>query len=553
MQNLTRSAVASLWLVSLLPQVGCSGADTKPPADQPSEVDDPPPATEGRFLLELEAMKLPLSQGKASALKVTIERDDGFQGAVEITAAGLPDGVVAEPLTIASDETEAVLELRADAGAPHSLPTAVTIRGESDEVRDERHLTVTVCGASGAVDTSFEGGKVVVPVGGADAYAYAMAAQPDGKLLLVGTSREPGGDFAVARFERDGRLDTSFGEDGVATTDLGSNADVARAVAVDEQGRIVVAGTTSTDANGLDFAVARYSSDGGLDESFGEHGTTIVSFGDDADTAYALVLQADGKIVVGGDGNRGDGASGLDFALLRLADDGQLDESFGDGGLVTQSIATLGGRDSIYALTLQTLDGEQRIIAAGGEGDFALARFRADGSLDASFGEQGKRRNIFGSVIGAARALALTADNRLVVAGHAAHDFALAELTEQGDLATEFGDEGKLVTAVSLDNWDEAHGVGVQGDGKLLVAGWAYEGNGSSGNTALVRYDATGALDDTFGEGGIVITEVGAANKADQGSALLIQPDERVPSERILVAGFASGSFSQFALTRFWR
>ncbi|HET7545649.1 MAG TPA: hypothetical protein VFK05_37535, partial [Polyangiaceae bacterium] len=74
-----------------------------------------------------------------------------------------------------------------------------------------------------------------------------------------------------------------------------------------------------------------------------------------------------------------------------------------------------------------------------------------------------------------------------------------------------------------------------------------------SGNTALVRYDARGALDNGFGDQGIVITEVAAASKADQGSALVLAPDERVPSERILVAGFANVSFSQFAVTRYWR
>jgi uncharacterized delta-60 repeat protein len=553
MQTLTRSALASLWLVSLLPPVGCSSTDPKPPADQAGEVEDPPPAGEGRFLLELGANKLPLAQGEGDALKVTIEREGGFEGAVEIRAVGLPEGVTAKPLTIASDETEAVLELSAERGAPHSLPTHVVIRGESDELRGERELTVTVCGAPGAVDTSFQGGKVMVPVGGADAYAYAMAAQPDGKLLVVGTSHQNGGDFALLRFERDGAIDESFGEAGVSTTEIGSGADVARAVAVDREGRIVVAGTTTSATHGLDFAVARYRSDGQLDPTFGQEGKAIVSFGDGADTAYALALQADGKIVVAGDASRDDAGSGLDFALARLSEDGQLDESFGDGGMTTQSIATLGARDSIYALSLQTLEGEQRIVAAGGEGDFALARFRADGSLDPSFGEQGKLSGLFGSVIGAARALALTAENQIVVAGHSQHDFALAKLTEGGELARDFGDEGKVVTAVSRDNWDEAHGVGVEADGKLLVAGWTYEGAGSSGNTALLRYDAGGRLDRSFGDGGVVITEVAAPSKADQGSALLIQPDERVPSERILVAGFASGGFSQFALTRFWR
>lgn len=513
---------------------------------------DPPPG-EGRFLLSLEASKLPVLQGDSSRVTVTVERKDGFQGAVDISAHGLPPGVVAKPLTIAADETSAELEISAPKSAPHSLPTHVEIRGKADQLEDSRELTVTVYGSPGSLDTSFQGGKVLVPVGGTDAYAYAMAAQPDGKILIAGTSHDHAGDFSVLRFTRDGELDSSFGSGGVVTTEIGQSADVARAIAVDEMGRIVVAGSANSASTGLDFAVVRYLADGELDSSFGSRGKTLVSFGDDADTAYSLLLQSDGKIVVGGESSRGSSQSGVDFALLRLDADGKPDESFGDAGLVTSSIAKLSARDSIYALALQTIAGEERIVAAGGEGDFMLARFRADGALDQTFGEQGKVTGLFGSTIGAARALVITPAGEIVVAGHAHHDFALAKLDESGVLDGGFGSEGKVLTAVSEDNWDEAQGLALEADGKLLVAGWTYEGNSSSGNTALLRYDADGALDPSFGEAGIVITEVAATKKPDQGSALLVSPDERVPSERILVAGFASDSFSQFAVTRFWR
>ena len=544
--------LASLWLVSLLP-AGCSSSDNKtalPPDEQPEEMVDPPAS--GRFLLSLDAAKLPLPQGEGDSLTVTVERQNGFEGAVEISAQGLPEGVVAAPLTIPEGETEAVLELRAEAKAPHSLPTTVTISGNSAKLHDERELTLTVCGAPGAVDTSFRGGNVMVPVGAGDAYAYAMAAQPDGKVVVVGTSHEHSGDFAIVRFERDGDIDTSFGDAGLVMTQVGAGADVARAVAIDEQGGIVVAGTADG-AHGLDFAVVRYLENGQLDDSFGTGGRTLVTFGEDADTAYAIALQSDGKIVVGGDSNRGSSQSGLDFALLRLTQDGKPDDSFGEAGLTTLSVAQFGGRDSIYALALQEISGEQRVVAAGGEGDFTLARFRESGELDTSFGQQGKLSNLFGSTIGAARALTLTSDNEIVAAGHAQHDFALVKLSTKGTLVDTFGDAGKLTTAVSADNWDEAQGVGVQADGKLLVAGWTYEGNSSSGNTALLRYAAEGTLDESFGDAGIVVAQVAAPSKADQGSALLIQLDDRVPSERLLVAGFASAGLSQFALTRFWR
>ena len=552
MNNLTRSALASLVLVSLFPQLACSGSGSETTASPDPKPGEMTPPGEGRFLLTLEASKLPVLQGDSATVKVSVERKDGFEGPVELSAEGLPRGVVAAPLTIAADETSAELELSATDSAPHSLPTQVEIHGKSEELSDSRELSVTVYGPPGSVDTSFQGGKVLVPVGGTDAYAYAMTAQPDGKLLLAGTSHAHGGDFTVLRLNRDGELDTSFGSDGVVTTEVGEGSDVARAIAVDEAGRIVVAGSASG-ALGLDFGVVRYQPDGKLDESFGNKGRTIVSFGDDADTAYCLALQSDGKIVIGGDSSRSSGQTGLDFGLLRLDVDGKPDPSFGDAGLVSTTVATFSARDSIYALTLQDVAGEQRIVAAGGEGDFTLARFRADGTLDQTFGEQGKVTGLFGSTIGAARALSLTAEGDIVVAGHAQHEFALAKLRKSGALDAAFGVDGKVVTQVSDTNWNEAHGLGVQADGKLLVAGWTYEGNGSSGNTTLLRYDAQGTLDASFGQKGVVITEVAASSKPDQGSALLILPDERVPSERIMVAGFASGSFSQFAMTRFWR
>jgi len=552
MNHRIRLALASLCLISLFPQLACSGSDAKNGAPDPGtgEVTDP---GEGRFLLSLETNRLPVLQGDGARVRVTVERKDGFEGPVDVTVEGLPPGVVAQPLTIAANENSAELELSASAKAPHSLPMQVEIRGKADKLEAARELTVTVYGSPGSVDTSFQGGKVLVPVGGTDAYAYALAAQPDGKLLVAGTSHDHAGDFTVLRFTRDGELDPSFGSAGVVTTEVGQSSDIARAIAVDAQGRIVVAGTANSATTGLDFAAVRYLPDGKLDASFGNQGKTIVSFGDDADTAYALVLQSDGKIVIGGDSSRGSSQTGLDFALLRLAADGKPDSSFGQAGLVTSSVAKLSARDSIYALALQTIAGEERIVAAGGEGDFLLARFRGNGSLDEAFGEQGKVTGLFGSTIGAARALALTPEGDIVVAGHAQHDFALAKLGKSGALDAGFGEHGKVLTAVSKDNWDEAQGLAAEADGKLLVAGWTYEGNSSSGNTALLRYDADGALDPSFGESGIVITEVAAATKADQGSALLIAPDERVPSERILVAGFASASFSQFALTRFWR
>jgi uncharacterized delta-60 repeat protein len=151
-------------------------------------------------------------------------------------------------------------------------------------------------------------------------------------------------------------------------------------------------------------------------------------------------------------------------------------------------------------------------------------------------------------VFGAARAVAVTPDNELVIAGHIDHDFAVVKLSQAGAIDPVFG---MRTTKVVPSSWDEAQALVLDGD-KILVAGWAYEGNSSSGNFALVRYNANGELDSTFG-GGKVITPVAAGSKPDQATSMALQVDERVPTVRAIVGGFASTSNSDFAVARYWR
>ena len=109
------------------------------------------------------------------------------------------------------------------------------------------------------------------------------------------------------------------------------------------------------------------------------------------------------------------------------------------------------------------------------------------------------------------------------------------------------------MTAVQTSNWDEAQGLAIESDGKLVVAGWAYEGNSSAGNFAVVRYQPDGALDTTFGGTGIVLTPVAQGTKPDQASAVLLQVDDRIPTVRVLACGNASVTNSDIAVTRYWR
>ncbi|HEU5064712.1 MAG TPA: PASTA domain-containing protein [Gaiellaceae bacterium] len=377
--------------------------------------------------------------------------------------------------------------------------------------------------APGALDPSFgTGGKVTTALGPTDAEAYGLALQPDGKLVAAGyASNGSNNDFALARYSPNGSLDTSFGSGGKVTTSFGpSSHDGANALVRQPDGKLVAAGYTS-DGSGYDFALARYNADGSLDTSFGSGGKVTTPIGSGHDLAFALVLQPDGKLVAAGDSSNG---SDRDFALARYSPNGSLDTSFGSGGKVTTWIGS--GNDSAYALAVQpdgklvaggsNLQGSQSVVA--------LARFNTNGSLDSGFGTGGKVATAFGGYAWAT-ALALQPDGKLVVGGAGStgsqQGFALARYNQNGSLDTTFGSAGKVTTAIGSN--DGAKAVALQPDGKLVAAGYARAG--SADVFALARYGANGSLDTTFGSAGKATAAIGSD---DDASALALQPDGKL-------------------------
>ena len=547
---------AALALLTVL--AACGGGGSSDPVSSPGTgTSDPagtpaPPAAAG-FTIALSTQKAVILQGSSVTLDATITRDAGFDGAVDVAITGLPAGVSAATAAIAKGATVAHILLQADAAAPHSLPTDASVKGVSGTVSAAQPMTVTVRGLPGALDTSFgANGKAITGIG-SDDYAEAMAVQPDGKLVVAGHANMGGAtgtDFVLVRYQRDGAVDATFGNGGKVTTDIAGGSDQAFAVALQADGKIVVAGSNDVSPKGKSFALVRYNADGSLDTTFGNGGKVVTSFGSQSDTAYAVVVQPDGRIVAGGHANTA--LRGIDFALARYEANGTLDASFGNNGQVITPIHGLNGRDSIYALALQTTGGEVKIVAAGGEGDFTVTRYNANGSVDAGFGIGQRLDGAFGSVIGAARAVIVTADNKIVVSGHVNHDFALLQLSEDGIADEGFGGSGRVITKISATNWDEAHAVARQADGKLVVGGWLYAGNSSAGDFVVARYNTNGTLDADFGTGGITITAVAPGAKADEGRALILQADDRVPTVRSVLAGSANDSNSDFAVTRYW-
>ena len=302
----------------------------------------------------------------------------------------------------------------------------------------------------------------------------AVTVQADGKLLAAGHSSHSYGsakeDFLVVRYRPDKTPDPAFAGNGTTTLDFAGHEDQAKALAVQPDGKIVVAGYSvgldSDDVPSKDFALARYNANGTLDPGFSGDGTRTTNFAGD-DTAYDVALQPDGKILVAGS------SSGA-FALARYEPDGRLDHTFSGDGKLTVRFG--GQRDAgAHALTLR---GDGRIIAAGGgSAKFALVGLDPDGSLDSSFGGDGVVRTPFsggdGYPAGAEISDVTVIDGRLLAAGRAGENFGIARYRFDGRLDPAFSGDGKLRTDFRSHEYDAAAAIAVQDDGKVLVAGTA--------------------------------------------------------------------------------
>ncbi|HEV8718142.1 MAG TPA: hypothetical protein VGX03_35665 [Candidatus Binatia bacterium] len=378
--------------------------------------------------------------------------------------------------------------------------------------------------------------------------AAAIALQADGKIVAAGGADKR---FSLVRYDSDGSLDTSFGTEGKAITRISPDEDVgdiAQTLTPQADGKLVVVGT-SWSGTSNDFALVRYNSDGSLDASFGKGGKVITDLSAGYDDAFALAVQADGKLVVGGMATDG-------IALVRYNPDGSSDSNFNSRVMITRSKV---GKIVIHALALQS-DGKIAVAGAS-EGSFALVRYNSDGSLDASFGTGGKVTTPIGDGSAVAYALTLRADGKIVVAGITFNDhdfgFAVVCYNPNGSLDTNFGTGGKVVTAIGVRS-DEAHpfgkqlthksacrlcGVAIQADGKVVVVGSSL--NRGKFDFALVRYNPDGSLDASFGTNGQITTAIGAGD--DYAHAIALQKDGKI----IVAGGSSDGRNSTFALIRY--
>jgi uncharacterized delta-60 repeat protein len=392
--------------------------------------------------------------------------------------------------------------------------------------------------APGDLDPSFgNGGIVTTVVGGGGANALAIL--PNGKIVAVG-----GG---LARYLPDGSLDPVFDGDGKVTAGGGAG------VAIQPNGRIV------TVRGGNDFEVARYRRDGSLDPTFGGDGKVITDLGPSPEDAWDVVIQADGKIVVAGTRFEGDLLVG-DFAVVRYNPDGTLDADFGSGGIVLTQL-----QGEAFAVALQddgriVLAGTSAL--SGVSYDIALVRYEADGTLDTSFDGDGIAIVDLDSDAGdVATDVALQSDGKFVVAGwvdpkgpEVGGDFLLARFNPDGSLDTQgldpyldapFGVGGWVTTDFDAGD-EEAWAVAIESGGKIVVGGrTGVNPDETPSDFALARYNVDGSLDQTFGSGGKLTTEFETGDNGIGG--LAIQADGA-----IVAAGRGRiGGVRQFALARY--
>lgn len=374
----------------------------------------------------------------------------------------------------------------------------------------------------GGLDASFGvGGKVLTNFGGTGDMARSVVVQPDGKLVAAGTTNVNGAtDFALVRYYDNGALDPSFGVDGKVVTDFAGSYDSVGSLVLQADGKIIAGGWSVVDSI-ANFALARYNTDGTLDAGFGAGGKVRTDFGGVSAQVFATALQPDGKIVVAGYVNIDGGAQ---FALARYSPDGTLDAGFGSEGKVTTAFGADQGFSFAQANSL-AIQPDGRILAGGlafveGFG-FALARYNSDGTLDASFGAGGTVTTPFGSNC-RAFSIALQPDGKIVAAGTANSDFALARYNSDGTLDGDFGLGGKVITDIARSSG--ALAVAIQSDGKIVAVGQSFV-NGNY-DFAVARYGTNGSLDPDFAIGGKATTNF--ADLADQAFSVAIQSDGKI-------------------------
>ncbi len=324
--------------------------------------------------------------------------------------------------------------------------------------------------------------------------------QPDGKIISVGkTWNGTDYDFLVARFNNNGKVDSSFNANGQRITDLGGDDNVLSVFIQNDQ-KIILLGSS----NSL-FAMSRYNSDGTLDQTFHGDGKFILDFGL---PFSSIKVQDDGKIILAG--VTYDGINNSQIALVRLNSDGTPDNSFGNSGKILDDL----GIDILNNIT-PVIQSDGKIVLAArayinSQDHIIVVRYNANGTIDNSFASNGIQTAIYGDDNYFAESAAIQNDGKIVVAGFSQTFqgsptwYFAARFKTNGDRDSTFGVNGFQSTLVG-DEFNFGESVAINKDGKIAVGG-------TNDNFTVVVYNSDGSLDQKFSGDGIETTQVGTGN-----------------------------------------
>jgi len=429
----------------------------------------------------------------------------------------------------------------------------IVIAGEAMNYKNRtRDFAIARFNTDGNLDSTFSSDAKQITDFGSDDYPTSIAFQADGKIIVAGATDVNGSIFnvAIARYNKNGSLDNTFNEDGKQTTNIGSTDLYNNSVAIQADGKIIVQGVAWNGSNN-DFAIVRYNTNGSLDNSFDIDGKLTTDFGTADDYSNSIVIQRDGKIVVEGYSYTYSSSTNSGFAVARYNTNGSLDKTFNANGKLTENIHQ---GYTVYNSTAIQKDG--KIIAAGyswngRNNNFLVARYNAGGSLDSTFNVNGKIITDFASTDCYINSVAIQNDGKIVVAGEiwngSNNDFALARYNVDGSLDKTFDLDGKLITDFSATD-DFARAVAIQSDGKIVVAGYSTIGAENTVDFVVVRYNTNGSLDNTFSGDGKQATDINSSSN-DFAYSIAIQTNGK-----IVVGGYTgtgSENITDFALVRY--
>lgn len=383
-------------------------------------------------------------------------------------------------------------------------------------------LPFMVLSQEGELDISFNGdGKFIHENKNKAEQAYDVQLQADGKILMIGPSAQSSWDKTwIMRLDIYGNPDPKFGNQGLVEMEMGGTQSIGTALAVQGDGKIIVGGTSEySDDRG--FSARRLMDNGQPDLSFGDSSYVFLPFSNFSHLTQFVGIQGDGKIILGAQVY----TNTLGIALARLMPDGSPDYSFGDSAVTVLSLP------SSVTCNQFTMKQDGGIIAVGytysnSQQAFALVQTNADGQLDASFGSNGLIVISF-SDDAEAEAVAVQADGKVVAAGNTnvngLSNFAVIRLLADGTLDQSFGINGKTTHEImSNDAFGKA--VAILGDGKILVAGDAY--GLWNRDFALARFTSGGKIDNSFSIDGFTTKNMGNGN--DYVHDAILQPNGRL-------------------------